>query len=543
MDFYYKKLSVSIKTTLLYVALSAIFIAIAGYFLYKLAGNKENNNQLLFCFIAYPISSTIAFYFVLKKCLKHQSYETNEFTKREILSHDIIQNANTAIVKFDLNGKIDFFNDYAQKLYGYAAYEIAGKNIFEVLVSHNNINKAKQKINTHAWMARILKHISTEPYGELWSFTQTGKRIYVGWTSKATYNKFGKMDGIISFGIDRTENKIIADLLNESQHKFKAIFNAVSDGILIISEKGELLEQNSAILTNLGLSQADIASSQPTKQVLLKLIPNLENLIKTVFEKGEILFEHEFRNIKGEKMIIEIRANKIIYEGKNAVLAVGRNMLNKKLNQQKIFNAALYAEEKERTRIAKELHDGVSPLLATVKLYVQTLKDADDELIKNTILLRTEATLNESIRCITEISNNLSPHILQNFGLIEAVRSFTEKISGPNNLHIEIKSNFESRLDKQIEIALYRVTNELLNNTVKYAKASHVLINFIKNSQYIMLKYTDNGVGFDTISVAHSSKGMGLFNITNRIKSINGNIDLKSSTDKGVIITIHIPIT
>jgi len=467
------------------------------------------------------------------KIKKHNLVNKNE-------CFEIIQLANTVIIKFNTQGNITFFNNYAEQLYGYKTKEIAGKNIFDILAPQLSTIKNKKKINKKAWMKRILLSIQRDSYGETWNFTNSGKKIYMGWTSKALKNSQNEIIEILAFGTDLTEQKIMYNLLKNNKHKFRTIFNSVNDGIIILSRSGIILEQNEAILKNFGISRADVASSEQIRLLFLKLIPDLKNVINKVFRYGEVIFDHEFKNSKGEKMIIEIRANKINYNGEEAVLAVGRNILNKKLNQQKIFNAALMAEEKERSRIAKELHDCVSPILATIKLYTQSLKDTNDEIIRNSILLRTEETINESIQSITEISNNLSPHILENFGLVEATKSFCDKIMESHTILINIKSTLNQRLSQQIEIVLYRVLTELINNTIKYAEASQIFINFDKNRDSILLNYIDNGKGFDYLKISQSSKGMGLYNISNRINSIGGQFNLNTEPGKGVEVSLFI---
>lgn len=471
----------------------------------------------------------------------HCTYKSKT-TLKDNYYRDIVDYSNNAILRYNLDGNITFFNKHSELLYGYKESEVMGKNVFELLHPHFNVRQRTKKNNSKAWLKSLKKNILKNTYYELWNLTKNGNHIFMGWTTKPLLDKTGNIKEFISVGSDKTEHKLMLDKFHQNQQKFRDIFDSVNDGIIIFSEKGELLEQNSAILKNFGITRGQIANTESFKKLFLKLMPNLENMIKMVMQKGEIMFDQEFKNIHGDKMLIEIRANKITYDGEQAVLAVGRNVVNLRMNQQKIFNAALEAEEQERSRIAKELHDSVSPILSTIKLYIQSLKDADDEIIKSTILARTEESINDSIKSVTEISNNLSPHVLENFGLIDAVKTYSEKICHAYGIYIKVNETVAKRPNRGIETTLYRVTTELINNTIKYAKASNVIITFIQNNDFIMLKYTDDGIGFDKNKALKEKKGMGLYNITNRIKSINGNIDFKSEIDKGVIVQIHVPL-
>ncbi|NJK84795.1 MAG: PAS domain S-box protein [Bacteroidales bacterium] len=177
-------------------------------------------------------------------------------------------------------------------------------------------------------------------------------------------------------------------------------------------------------------------------------------------------------------------------------LSSGEDITERKQNQQKLFNAVIHAEEEERSRIAKDLHDGVSPVLSTLKLYVQSFVMSKDENLKETLISRISDTINETISSIKEISNNLSPHILHNFGYTIAVESFINRIKDIKKVNFHFEYDFDSRFDEKIEITLYRVTIELINNSLKHSNAGNIKIVFNKNS-YFIVNYDDDGNGFD----------------------------------------------
>jgi signal transduction histidine kinase len=212
-------------------------------------------------------------------------------------------------------------------------------------------------------------------------------------------------------------------------------------------------------------------------------------------------------------------------------------------SEKRVLNAIIQTEEKERRRLAKDLHDGLGPLLSTVKMAVSSLNqgatDKNNELIKNTDLVITEA-----IKSLKEISNNLSPHVLDNFGLASAIKSFTSKISSTKAINIDFNSNmFEHRLDYNTEVVLYRIVCELINNTIKHAQATNIDINLTRHNHMLTLVYSDDGKGFDVDKVIFGqSDGMGYSNITSRIKSIKGIINVESTSEKGtkVIIIVNL---
>lgn len=147
-----------------------------------------------------------------------------------------------------------------------------------------------------------------------------------------------------------------------------------------------------------------------------------------------------------------------------------------------------------------------------------------DELMEN---------IKNSITNVREISNNLSPHLLENYGLAVAIRSDIE--NRKNFFQVNFEQNIEDRrFENKIETVFYRICKELLNNTVKYAKASLVEISVIFENNYLNLIYTDNGIGFDyTDLLEKGSTGLGLLNIQSRVQSIQGNCIIQSYPGEG----------
>ncbi len=213
----------------------------------------------------------------------------------------------------------------------------------------------------------------------------------------------------------------------------------------------------------------------------------------------------------------------------------------KKQSESRVLSAIIKTEENERLKFSKELHDGLGPLLSSIKMSISALEAGSREPADKKILDNTSKLIDESVATIKEISNKLSPHILNNFGLLKAVRSFIDRIETPGNLQIKVNSNIEdTRFDYNIEVVLYRIICELINNTVKHADASEINVDLYYNDNRLTLDYFDNGKGFDTEKVLSLQPGMGYSNIQSRIKSINGTLDVVSNEDEGVCINVAI---
>jgi signal transduction histidine kinase len=210
--------------------------------------------------------------------------------------------------------------------------------------------------------------------------------------------------------------------------------------------------------------------------------------------------------------------------------------------ERRVITAIINTEENEKKRFAKDLHDGLGPLLSTVKMSLSALSEKIKDPSGTEILTNTNHLVNEAINTIKEVSNNLSPHVLSNFGLSSAISAFTAKINQTKALEIDFKSNMENeRLENDKEVVIYRAACELINNSILHSGASRIEIELNKHEKFITLQFYDNGRGFDTSRLdKEDNKGMGLSNIETRVKSIEGVFILESTPGKGTSALIKI---
>lgn len=205
--------------------------------------------------------------------------------------------------------------------------------------------------------------------------------------------------------------------------------------------------------------------------------------------------------------------------------------------------AIIETEEKERIRIAKDLHDGVGQLLSAAKLNLSNLEgtfknlDTGQELaFKNALSL-----VDDSVKEVRAVSHNMMPNTLLKQGLASAVREFITKIQNTPNLKVNLEMvGLNERLEQEKESVLYRVIQELVSNIIKHAKASQLTLQLIKHEKELSIMIEDNGIGFDASKI-NSFEGIGLKNIISRVEFINGNIHFDTEPGKGTRIIIDIP--
>lgn len=211
-----------------------------------------------------------------------------------------------------------------------------------------------------------------------------------------------------------------------------------------------------------------------------------------------------------------------------------RQLLNKR-----ILTAVLRTEEKSRSRFSKELHDGLGPLLSSARMSLSALERDECRPEQREIIGNTTYVIDEAIRSLREISNNLSPHVLNDFGLARGVQNFIDKTAAMHDVKIRFTTNLRSeRYDTDIEVILYRVICELINNSLKHSGCTNIGLSLVRNRRVLTLDYTDNGRGFNPEAMMDC--GMGLSNMASRINSLGGTLEIASSKGKGMRAAIRI---
>jgi|GEM_PF-2192847 signal transduction histidine kinase len=270
-----------------------------------------------------------------------------------------------------------------------------------------------------------------------------------------------------------------------------------------------------------------------------KAIADLQIQYETAEKEKELLVKSQ--QLEKERMtktfiviVSSVLVAFIVVFSRNKLLIARRNA---KIGAQL---ALIEGEQAERNRVALELHDGIAneinSAIITLNGYIEKTASHADEGIS---ILRTKLT--ESHQNVRKLSHALMPRSLETQGLKAALEILGADFSTPQ-LQIEVQTiGLEDRVDRFIEFNVYRITQEALNNIIKHARASKVLIDCSKVDNMLLLSIEDNGVGFNPNETVEP-KGVGLKNITNRVKLMNGIVNFTSRLNEGTTIEIQIPL-
>ena len=210
------------------------------------------------------------------------------------------------------------------------------------------------------------------------------------------------------------------------------------------------------------------------------------------------------------------------------------------LAKDKATQSLLLGQEQERRRLAKEIHDGIGPNMSTLKLYIDAVKRKlkDETIIAELDKINNE--ISEIAADIRQISHDLMPSSLIDFGVVTALTNFTNKVSDTGHIKVMYSSNIEDGyLIKEHELNIYRIVQELVNNALKYSKCDKIEISLNKVDEKLIVHVLDNGKGIDPHK---KEKGIGLENINSRVDSLQGSITIDSEEGKGVSALIELPL-
>jgi signal transduction histidine kinase len=217
--------------------------------------------------------------------------------------------------------------------------------------------------------------------------------------------------------------------------------------------------------------------------------------------------------------------------------------LEKLLKDQEIFgiDAMLEGQERERQKIADDLHDNLGSLLTTIKFNFQGLLKKKG-LVELELLQKTDGLLEEAYQKVRAIAHAGNAGVNAKDGLLPSIKNFVGKISSFNQLSIQIEEHgMDERLDNSLEIMIFRMVQELITNVIKHAQASEVILHLTKHDGVINLMLEDNGVGFD-ISQIKAEETMGLYSIQKKIENLGGQVTIDSILNKGTTVIIDIPV-
>ncbi len=340
--------------------------------------------------------------------------------------------------------------------------------------------------------------------------------------------------------------------------------NYVKDKMYIFQSLTTVEEKTNHIAAAYNYLKQSVALSDNIKEESTKKsVTEIENKYQAAEKSKEIIQLNADKQIQSLSIKQKSTLNYFLISSLAALMIVGflgyrnlrhRHQLSKQqdqIQQQQIselekdkqlvaVDYMLKGQEDERSRLAKDLHDGLGGLLSGVKFSLRNMKDnlviTPDNMA---VFERSLDMLDTSIRELRRVAHNMMPEMLTKFGLDEALKEYCNTINATNLLSVKYQSmGMDTRLEKSAEIIIYRIIQELLNNILKHATATETMVQLIKEEGRFSIIVEDNGKGFDT-ALLKTNKGAGLTSIQSRVNYLKGQLDIHSEAGKGTLVNIE----
>jgi signal transduction histidine kinase len=239
---------------------------------------------------------------------------------------------------------------------------------------------------------------------------------------------------------------------------------------------------------------------------------------------------------------VEINSKLIDFLGNPALLSTIRDITERRQLENRILDTIISTEEREREKFARNLHDELGPLLSSIKMYLNSLSSCMDQQKSDFIMEQLKKILTEAIQSTKELSNDLSPHVLSNYGLVAALDWYINQIKP--YISVIMDSNLkEDRFSNTLELSIYRIIKELINNTLKHAQATSIVIKLHVVLRSIHVVYADNGIGFsEGWHDNYEFMGMGMSNIMSRCRSIKAVCKFYNHSPSGMSFEMDVPV-
>ncbi|GAB3528583.1 hypothetical protein GCM10027443_06700 [Pontibacter brevis] len=384
-----------------------------------------------------------------------------------------------------------------------------------------------------------------------------GEMRYMHSSGKVKCDSEGNAQAFIGIVQDITERKLIEEKIRQSELHFRTLLDNTPDIITRWDKDRRLIFNNNAFEAATGMSVSFLylkGNSQAEQPETCSM--SWKEKLSLVFETGETQdYNHSCELPNGRayyysRLVPEssedgsIQSVLVIARDVSALKKLEQENLQLRLNQQKeLLLAIMETQETERRRIAEALHNGIGQLLYGAKLNLDQLTreevTQDKHALKASILY-TDQMLEQAINQVRSISHELTPSVLEHFGLEVA---FKEICVAFNTSDLEFQClvfNLSSQLEKHLQVGVYRIAQELANNIVKHAGATEASLLLRQHKNSLVLLAEDNGKGFDPSHI--QTKGIGLKSIQDRVKLLNGTMRIHAVPGQGTLVHISLPL-
>ena len=349
------------------------------------------------------------------------------------------------------------------------------------------------------------------------------------------------------------ERKQAEDALRESEERYRELFENARDAIYVHDLEGAYIRVNKAAERLSGYTREEIVGHNFWEFIAPEHIKHVREHFSTkLAQQGETTYECDVIAKDGRRVPVEV-SSRAIYE--NGVLVgvqgMARDITERKWAQdalQMFSRRLIEAQEEERRRIARELHDQIGQVLTAVKMNLYTVQQVCSSFETRSYVKDNIDAVDECLRLVRDLSVDLRPPVLDDLGLATALLWYVDRYTSRTGLSVEVSIELpdeNERFSRELETTCFRIAQEALTNVVRHANASQVLVQLSKEGNVLLLRIKDDGTGFDLEGIRHReprAATLGLCSMQERAHAAGGTIEIDSKLSQGTEIRFGLPL-
>jgi two-component system sensor histidine kinase NreB len=338
---------------------------------------------------------------------------------------------------------------------------------------------------------------------------------------------------------------------SEAFSLFQSIFANISDAILVIDKDGLIVTANAAMEKMTGWSKEELIGHRHICEVCVGMATCKEDTTCSdcFFKQVQIpSFEMRLRTKDGRQYPVAASSSQLPQGSTAKLVLILRDMsaqqqAEKERYQHKLTHYVIQAQEEERKRISRELHDGVGQALYSILVGLNVIGQSRINAQLKQHVAEIQQMAAKAMEEVKRMALELRPSALDDLGLLPAIRSLIKRVEQSFGIQVALDVRGDRRrYGPAIETALYRIVQEAMTNAAKYAQTDRLCIVFEDKGGEIVLTIVDDGIGFDPKQVETNGTGLGLFGMKERAQLLGGSVDIRSAEGEGTSIFVRIPL-
>jgi len=453
---------------------------------------------------------------------------------------NIVESSDDAIISKNLDGVITSWNTAAQQIFGFTEAEAVGQPI--TMLTLPELRDEEKKIFQRIRAGERVERLETI------RIAKTGKKVDVSLTVSPIKDAAGRVVGASIISRDITERKRADEAMRKSEEKFSKAFRQSPMALTLTSVKDDrYLDVNETFVQLSGWHRDEVIGRTPFDIGVWVDPAQRVKLVKRVLDEGAVRDWEVHYRCKDGTQRVGLGAGDLIEIGnETCILSVVADITDRRRAEEALSGMSrklIEAQEQERTRIARDLHDDVAQQLALLAIELdqvqRPLPDSDLELRIRIDAIRERAA--QIAAHVQTMSHELHSSKLEYLGLFAAVKGFCKEFGELQKAEVDFKSrDLPTPLSPEISFCLFRVLQEALHNAAKHSGVRHFEVQLSGTSEEVLLTVSDLGGGFDT-EAAMKGEGLGLTSMRERLKLVNGQLSIDSQPKHGTTIQARVP--